>query len=388
MSGEKNRINQMNFRRTLVLPLTLCAALALSGCGFISNTYNGFMSVAGLSSTCTVIAKKANIRTSYAVVASDLLEVKRGDQLDIVDQVEFEKVIWYRVRAHDEDQTEGWIEAQNIITSDVLEKSKKLAEDDKDAQAQANGLLRNKTNLRLTPEQSDANVLVKLDNGSTFEILSWKYVPKAEETEEKTENAPKKPKTRNEEIEAAKTENEPAKMDEKYDIWYKVRIDPSVSPAPSGWIFGRQVELQVPTDIVFYQQNNKKFVTWQRLDGVDTSVKDDKATTKPSSWVILSRTNESKAINGDEPDFDGVLLLGYDKYDQSHYRIYPLIGEVWGKLPIKMEGTGDSRTFTLKLRNKNSGAMEDKAFVVTFDKVRYKLRLPDDIANYETKEGK
>ncbi len=382
----------MNFKKVFLLSAVLLVSTFLSGCGFIGNLYNSVVSVAGLSTTCTVIAKKANIRTSYAVVAQDLLEVKRGDVLDIVDQVEFEKTFWYRVRAHDEDQTEGWIEAQNIITSDVLEKSKKLAEEDKEAPPQANGLLRNKTNLRLTPEQREDNVLVKLDNGSTFEIMAWKFVQKAEDTTEdanKPDANKSRAKTKNAEIEAAKTENEPEKMDEKYDIWYKVRLDPSVSPAPSGWIFGRQVELQVPTDIVFYQQNNKKFVTWQRIDGVDTSLKDDpKVTSKPSSWVILSRTNVVKAVNGEEPDFDGVLLLGYDKYDQSHYRIYPLIGEVWGKLPLKIVGTGDSRTFTLRLRNKNSGQIEDKQFVVTFDKSRYKLKLPEDMANYETKEGK
>jgi hypothetical protein len=381
----------MNLKKVFVLSAVLVVSAFLSGCGILGNAYNNFVSVAGLSTTCTVIAKKANIRTSYAVVAQDLLEVKRGDVLDVVDQVEFEKTFWYRVRAHDEDQTEGWIEAQNVITSDVLDKSKKLAEEDREAQSQANGLLRNKTNLRLTPEQRDDNILVKLDTGSTFEIMAWKFVPKAEEaTDDANKDDANKPKrAKNAEIEAAKTENEPEKMDEKYDIWYKVRLDPSVSPAPAGWIFGRQVELQVPTDIVFYQQNNKKFVTWQRIDGVDTSLKDDpKATTKPSSWVILSRTNEVKAINGDEPDFDGVLLLGYDKYDQSHYRIYPLIGEVWGKLPMKMEGTGDTRTFTLRLRNKNTGEIEDKAFVVTSDKNRYRLKLPEDMANYETKAGR
>ena len=368
----------------------------MSGCSILSDAFSSIQSAAGLSSTCTVIAKKANIRTSYAVVATDLLEVKRGDVLDVVDQVDFEKTLWYRVRAHDEDQTEGWIEAQNVITSEVLEKSKKLAEDDKDAQPQASGLLRNKTNLRLTPEQKSENVLVKLDNGSTFEIISWKYVPKAEDApaddttrDDSNTRTPTRNRTKNAEIEAAKTENEPEKMDEKYDIWYKVRLDPSVSPAPSGWIFGRQVELQVPTDIVFYQQNNKKFVTWQKIDGVDTSLKEDpKAATKSNSWVILTRTNEVKAVNGEEPDFDGVLLLGYDKYDQSHYRIYPLIGEVWGKLPLKMEGTGDSRAFTLKLRNKNSGQIEEKRFVVTFDKSRYKLKLPDDMTNYQTSEGR
>jgi hypothetical protein len=378
----------MNFKKVFVLTAVLAVGALMSGCGVLSDVYSGFANVAGLNKTCTVIAKKANIRTSYAVVAQDLLEIKRGEELDVVDQVEFEKVLWYRVRARDEDQTEGWIEAQNVITGELLEKSKKLAEEDKEAQAQASGLLRNKTNLRLTPEQKNDNILVKLDNGSAFEILTWKYVPKAEEpADESNREAPRK--TRNAEIEAAKTADEGEKMDEKYDIWFKVRLDPSVSPAPSGWIFGRQVELQVPTDIVFYQQNNKKFVTWQRIDGVDTSLREDpNKTTKPSSWVILSRTNVVKAVDGEEPDFDGVLLLGYDKYDQSHYRVYPLIGEVWGKLPLKMEGTGDTRTFTLRLRNKNTGQIEDKRFVVTSDKNRYRLKLPDDMANYQTQEGR
>lgn len=374
--------------RTFFLTLAiLTAVISFSGCSWVSGAFNSMASVVGISDTGTVIAKKAQIRTSYAVVASDLLEVGRGDQLDIIDQVEFEKTLWYRVRAHDEDQTEGWIEAQNIITGDILSKSRELNQEDKDAQPQANGLLRAKSNLRLTPEIKDDNVLLKLDNGSTFEIVTWKFVPKVQDTSEDDEIKPK-PKTKNAELEAAKTETDQEKLDEKYDIWYKVRLDPSVSPAPSGWLFGRQVELQVPSDIVFYQQNNKKFVTWQRIDAVDTSLKDEAKTAKPSSWIILSRTNTVKAVDGVEPDFDGVLLLGYDKYDQTHYRIYPLIGEVWGLLPLKVEGTNENRAFTLRLRNVNTGQIEEKRFVVTFDKTRYKLKLPEDMANYETAKGK
>jgi hypothetical protein len=381
----------MSLRKYFVLSVIFTACLTFAGCGWIGDAFSSVVSVVGLSDTGTVIAKKAQIRTSYAVVASDLLEVKRGEQLDILDQVEFEKVIWYRVRARDEDQTEGWIEAQNLITGDVLEKSKKIAEEDKDAQPQATGQLRAKSNLRLTPEQKDDNILLKLDNSSTFEIISWKYVPKALEgadVDDATKTDQPKTRTKNADVEAAREDNEPEKMDEKYDIWYKVRLDPSVSPAPSGWLFGRQVELQVPNDIIFYQQNNKKFVTWQRIDAVDTSLKDEAKTAKPSSWIILSRTNTVKAIDGVEPDFDGVMLLGYDKYDQSHYRVYPLIGDVWGQLPLRVEGSGDNRSFTLRLRNNATGQVEEKRFLVTFDKTRYKLKLPDDMANYETAKGR
>lgn len=383
----------MSFRKVAVLSAILSATLGLSGCSWIGGIFNNLAVAVGLSDTGTVIAKKAQIRTSYAVVASDLLEVKRGDELDIIDSVEFEKVLWYRVRARDEDQTEGWIEAQNIILGEILQKSKELAEEDKDSQPQATGMLRAKSNLRLTPEMKDDNILLKLDNGSTFEIMSWKFVPKSQDASEvddssKNDPAPVRNRTKNAELEAAKEENEPEKLDEKYDIWYKVRLERSVSPAPAGWLFGRQVELQVPNDIVFYQQNNRKFVTWQRIDAIDTSLKDETKTTKPGSWIILSRTNLVKAIDGVEPDFDGVLLLGYDKYDQTHYRIYPLIGEVWGQLPLKVEGTNENRTFTLRLRNKNTGQIDEKRFVVFFDKTRYKLKLPEDIADYEFAKGR
>src|SRR6476659_162510 len=110
--------------------------LTMSGCGWLQG------SVLGQVDTATVIAKTAQIRTSYSVVAADLLEVKRGDRLDVVDQVEFEKVPWLRVRAHDDAQTEGWIEAQNVITNDTLAKSKALAEQFKDQPPQAAGLIR------------------------------------------------------------------------------------------------------------------------------------------------------------------------------------------------------------------------------------------------------
>ena len=42
---------------------------------------------------------------------------------------------------------------------------------------------------------------------------------------------------------------------------------------------------------------------------------------RPGSWVILSRTNEVKARDGVEPDFDGILFLGYDKIGQEHYTL-------------------------------------------------------------------
>ncbi|HXG83535.1 MAG TPA: hypothetical protein VNI84_05845 [Pyrinomonadaceae bacterium] len=374
----------------LVFLLVVLIAGANFGCGGASSLVENISGLVGLSESGTVIAKVAQIRSSYAVVAADLLEVKRGDKLDLLEETDFEKIRWYRVRAHDEDKTEGWIEAQNIITSDTLDKSKKIAADDKDLPAQATGQLRAASNLRLSPDRKEDNLLFKLENGSTFEITDWAYVPKAQDaadTDDAYKSQQKQTKSgKNADVEAAKEAGEPEKLDEKYDIWYKVRLDPSVSPAPTGWLFGRQIELLVPGDIVFYQSNTRKFVTWQRLDNVEAadrfSSKDTAKPSKPGSWVVLSRSGAVKAIDGVEPDFDGIIIFDYDKYKEEHYTAYRS-GEVWGVTPLKVEGSGDSRSFTLKIRNNTSGQMEDKRFVVFKDKNRLRLTPPEGMSNYE-----
>jgi hypothetical protein len=376
--------------RSLPCLILIAAALASSGCGWIDQAVSGISSVVGINDTATVIAKTAQIRTSYAVVAADLLEVKRGERLDVIDQVEFEKVLWYRVRAHDQAKTEGWIEAQNVITSDVLSRSKKLAEDFKDLPSQAAGQLRAASNLRLASDMSPENVLFKLASGSTFEIMSWKFVPKQEVAD--IDDAPggqqkKAKRSKNEEIEAAKEVGEPDKIEDVYDIWYLVKLDPSVSPAPAGWLFGRQVELQVPSDIVFFQQNNRKFVTWQRLDAENAEKGAVGRGSTPGNWVILSRTNIVKAIDGIEPDFDGILVLAFDKYDQSYYTVWRTTGDVWGRLPLRVEGTGDNKSFTMQLRGPD-GQMVEKRFSVFKDKSRLKVTPPEDIAQFQTARSK
>jgi len=359
-----------------------------SGCGWIDQVVSGVSSVVGANDTATVIAKTAQVRTSYAVVAADLLEVKRGERLDVIDRTEYEKVIWYRVRAHDEAKTEGWIEAQNVITSEVLDKSRKLAESFPGVAPQAAGQLRAASNLRLVTDMSAENVLFKLASGSSFEIMSWKYVAKEEVADVDDDSSGKQKqskRSKNAEIEAAKEEGEPDKLEDKYDMWYLVKLDPSVSPAPAGWLFGRQVELQVPTDIVFFQSNNRKFISWQRLDTESAEKGTVTRGSTPGNYVVLSRTNVVKAIDGVEPDFDGILVLAFDKYDQSYYTVWRSSGDVWGQLPLKVEGSSDNKSFITRLRGPD-GQVVEKRFSVVRDKGgRLRVTPPEDIAQFQSK---
>src|SRR6185295_4286546 len=121
----------------------------------------GCNTLAKQSDTGVVVARRAQIRSSTAVVAADLLVVNRGETVDILDFQDVpdptdnsKKERWLRVQAHDEDSTEGWIESRNVMPDEVLQASVKLAKEDEGIPAQASGQLRASSNLRLSPDRA------------------------------------------------------------------------------------------------------------------------------------------------------------------------------------------------------------------------------------------
>jgi hypothetical protein len=232
----------------------------------------GCQTLASKNSTGVIVARRAQIRSSTAVVAADLLQVNRGDVIDILESTDVadpsdntRKERWLRVKARDEDATEGWIEARNVMPEDVLEESRKIAEQDKDIPAQASGQLRASSNLRLTPDRSDnENIMMRLDSGSSFEIVGWKRVPKPKASEAiESDVAPKAGSAQQGTTRSARQREELPEEEEANELWYRVRLPSNASPAPAGWIYGKQVELAVPSDIIFYR-GGREFVAWQR----------------------------------------------------------------------------------------------------------------------------
>lgn len=357
------------------------SAMVFSGCGTMAK-------LAGTNEKCVVIARRAQIRSSDAVVAADLLEVSRGTTLEIIGDDVYEGEKWYNVRASDENNTEGWIEARNVLPNKLLEQSKQLAEQDKDIPTQATGQLRNASNLRITPgRDNEDNILQKLLGGDTFDIVGWQRIPKpADASSDDKDDQPKggvnkqnKPQRQKQKVE------EVLRLDDKYDTWYKVRLNSSVSPAPAGWIYGKQVELTVPADIIFYR-TGREFVAWRRIDGDQESnftagaaqSKDAGKELKPGSWVVLERSSKIEEPNGEESDFDHIRIIGYDKPNQDHYKVY-LSGKVKGFLPLRVSGTGDSRTFTVRIKGADGQVRE--AMFTTFKDARglVKVNVPPEI---------
>jgi hypothetical protein len=338
----------------------------------------GCQTLASKSSTGVIVARRAQIRSSTAVVAADLLQVNRGDLIDILDSTDVadpsdntRKERWLQVKARDEDATEGWIEARNVMPEDVLEESRKLAEEDKDIPAQASGQLRASSNLRLTPDRSgNENIMMRLDSGSSFEIVGWKRVPKPKASEAiESDVAPKAGSAQQGSARPGRQGDESAPEEEANELWYKVRLPPNASPAPAGWIYGKQVELAVPSDIIFYR-TGREFVAWQRLDGdsKDKTATDRDAAreARPGSWLILEKSSSNQQRTVDEPQFDRIYVLGYDKRNQEHYTAYRS-PDLRGYLPAKIEGQGDNRTFTIQLQDEVGGQVKEVRFTVYKD---------------------
>jgi len=346
----------------------LALALLLSGCS----------TLASRNETGTVVARSAQIRSSTAVVAADLLEVSRGETVDILDSVDVpdpsdntRKERWFRVRAraHDNqnEDTEGWIEARNIMPEEVLAKSRKIAEDDKNTQAQATGQLHAGSNLRLSPDRSaNENIMMRLDSGSSFEIVGWTRVPKFKGAESNESDTAPRAGTASSSKKNDQSDEENPEDQETTELWYKVRLSPSISPAPEGWIFGKQVELTVPSDIIYYR-TGREFVAWRRLDedtsadASATKTKDVARDSRPGSWVILERSSSKEPHKVGEPDFDRIYVLGYEKHDQDHYTAYRS-PDVEGYLPLRVDGKGANKTFTVRIKDEGGQQVKDVTF--------------------------
>lgn len=361
--------------------LMLLTALLLAGCGVI----------AGPSNTGVVVARSAQIRSSTAVVAADLLEVNRGDVVDILNSIDVpdpsdnsKKERWYRVRSHDADKIEGWIEARNVMPDEVLERARKLAEEDKGMPSQATGQLHASSNLRLTPDRgNNENIMMRLDSGSSFEILGWKRVPRQGPASGESDTAPKPGSATSTNNKAAQGDEVNPEDQETTELWYKVRLDPTISPAPEGWIFGKQVELMVPSDIIYYR-TGREFVAWRRLDddssdeGSATKTKDVAKESRPGSWVILERSSSKEPHKIDEPDFDRIYVLGYEKHDQDHYTAYRS-PDLEGYLPLRIEGRGSDKAFSVRVKGEDGKVIEVKYGLYRDDRGVMRVAAPGEV---------
>jgi hypothetical protein len=71
---------------------------------------------------------------------------------------------------------------------------------------------------------------------------------------------------------------------------------------------------------------------------------------QPGSWVILERSDSDEPSSLDDPDFDRIYVLGYDKSRQEHYTAYRS-HDIRGRLPLRIEESGGNKFFVIRAEN-------------------------------------
>ncbi len=81
--------------------------------------------------------------------------------------------------------------------------------------------------------------MMRLDSGSSFDIVSWKRVPKLKSSEAiESDVAPKAGSAQPGSTRGNKENRDENEPEETNEVWYKVRLASLASPAPAGWIYG------------------------------------------------------------------------------------------------------------------------------------------------------
>ena len=205
-----------------------------------------------------VSAPQVTLRDQVAVISNRVAEVKNGDRLEVLGH---EKRFAHVRTASG---IEGWIEQRYLIDQKTFDELQRLTQENQNDPVQAPGVLRNETNLHVTPGRETEH-LYQLAAGAKVAILKRASVEK----QGTAAPAPSKP--------GAKAPPGPVLED-----WWLVRDlqkpdvqKPDVQKDAQqriGWVLARMVDVDVPLEIAQYAEG-QRFVAFFVLDEVPDAEK-------------------------------------------------------------------------------------------------------------------
>lgn len=283
---------------------------------------------AGLQ-TAVIVPDRLELRSSTAKVSRTVGELRSGDRVTVLERAEDGGTNWAKLRGPN-GQT-GWAEAGALVNQDVVERSRHLAEEIKDIQAQAVGRSKARLKLRLTPDRAtEDNVAAMLPAGTALEIVGRTRRPRPVPPEGKGTTQPVANVKEGEEAGGA-----------KYDEWYQVRLKDNVL-VPAGWIYAGSVELEVPPEISYYTSSGRRIVGWQKLG----TASDDQGRSG-DHYLVLERWTSS---SDEKVDFDRLLVLAYNPVAREYG--VPFREDVQGRWPVTLKMDGAHGAFQIKALDK------------------------------------
>jgi SH3-like domain-containing protein len=250
-----------------------------------------------------ISAPQAILRDQVAAVYNRVGTVKNGERVDVL---EHEKRF---ARVRTSTGVEGWIEQRYLTDQKTYDGLEKLTADNKGDPVQAPGVLRNDTNLHVTPGRETEH-LYQLASGARVSIL------KRATAEKIIGGMPANPVVISTSGKESKT-SEPLLED-----WYLVRD----GEGHVGWVLARMVDIDVPLDIAEYAEG-QRFVAFFVLDQVpDTQNGVEKSV--PQYLCVLTEPHDGLPY-----DFDQIRVFTWNAKRHRYETAYREHG-LNGVLPV------------------------------------------------------
>ena len=307
----------------------LAAILLLSGC---SRGRHRVLEVAYVS------APQAALRDQVAAIYNRVGNVKNGERVEVLDH----EKRFARIRTAS--GVEGWIEQRYLVDQKTYDGLQKLTQDNQNAPMQAPGVLRNETNLHITPGR-ETDHLFQLASGAKVAILKRATAEKAGAV------APAKPSVTKP---GTKTATGPVLED-----WWLVRD----SLGHVGWVLARMVDVDVPLEIAQYAEG-QRFVAFFALNEVQDV---DKGVSRQVSQYLCVVTEPHDGL---PYDYDQVRVFTWNSRKHRYETAYREHG-LNGVLPVTVtteafDKEGTLPVFILSVRDENG----------TVSQRKYKLNTP------------
>lgn len=250
-----------------------------------------------------VSAPQAALRDQVAAIFNRVGNVKNGDRVEVLER----EKRFARVRTAA--GVEGWIEQRFLVDQKTFDAFQKLTADHQNDPVQAPGILRNETNLHVTPGRETEH-LYQLASGAKVSILE-------RATAEKQPGAVPAPKLTGRP--GAKTSTGPVLED-----WWLVRDD----QGRVGWVLARMVDVDVPLEVAQYAEG-QRFVAFFLLNEVHDN---DKGVQKqvPQYLCLLTEPHDGLPY-----DYDQVRVFTWNTRKHRYETAYREHG-LDGVLPVTM----------------------------------------------------
>jgi SH3-like domain-containing protein len=288
-----------------------------------------------------VSAPQAALRDQVSAIYSRVGNVKNGERVEVIDR----EKRFARVRTAA--GLEGWIEQRYLVDQKTFDGLQKLTQDNQNDPVQAPGILRNDTNLHLTPGRETEH-LYQLAAGAKVAILK-------RATAEKQLGPPvPRPAVATSTKAGTRTPAGPVLED-----WFLVRDD----LGRVGWVLARMVDVDAPIEIAQYAEG-QRFVAFFQLNSVPDT---DKGVQRnvPQYLCIMTDPHDGLPF-----DFDQVRVFTWNTRKHRYETAYREHG-LRGVLPVTVtqetfDKEGTLPVFILQVKD-DAGNVSDR---------KYKLNTP------------